>query len=200
MKCLRILLVVLASLLVVSQVATQEKAKAATEQKAGTPQKVQVVVTDEQKAGTPLKVQIVFTEMDGEKKIGNLPFTLLLSTESHGRQTSLRLGLRVPIFTDKDQKLQYYDVGTNIDCIATSSGDGRYQIWLSFERSSIYSANADQKLTAGIERSITQPIIQQVRGNLTLDMRDGQTVQSVVATDPLSGRVLKLDVTLTVVK
>jgi hypothetical protein len=38
------------------------------------------------------------------------------------------------------------------------------------------------------------------RSSVQLLMRDGQTVQSMMATDPVSGRVLKIDVTLNVVK
>ncbi len=45
-----------------------------------------------------------------------------------------------------------------------------------------------------------QPVIRTFRTSLKLLMRDGQTVQSTMATDPVSGRVLKVDITLSVVK
>jgi len=45
-----------------------------------------------------------------------------------------------------------------------------------------------------------QPIVRQYRSTMTLLLKDGQTVQRSMATDPVSGRVLKVDVTLNVVK
>ena len=45
-----------------------------------------------------------------------------------------------------------------------------------------------------------EPIIRQFKTELTLTMRDGQTVQTTQAADPLSGRVLTITVTMNVVK
>ena len=46
----------------------------------------------------------------------------------------------------------------------------------------------------------TQPVIQQFRSQLNLLIRDGQTLETTVSTDPISGRVTKVEVTLNVVK
>ena len=160
----------------------------------------------EQKPITPLRVQILFTETEGDKKTSSLPYALLLSTSSDPslRRANLRMGLRIPILTEnKDQKFQYTDVGTNIDCEVRPVEDDRFQLSLWFERSSIYPTSADKKPGASggtPNPGDNQPIFQNFRGSLYLQMRDGQTVQSVLATDPLSGRVLKVDVTLTVMK
>jgi hypothetical protein len=43
-------------------------------------------------------------------------------------------------------------------------------------------------------------VIRQFRTELALTMKDGQTIQSTVATDPLSGKVLTINVTMNVVK
>jgi len=43
-------------------------------------------------------------------------------------------------------------------------------------------------------------MIRQFRGDMTLLLRDGQESEATVATDPLTGRVLKVDVVLTVLK
>ncbi|MEI4861508.1 hypothetical protein Q8G41_28375, partial [Klebsiella pneumoniae] len=45
-----------------------------------------------------------------------------------------------------------------------------------------------------------EPIIRQFKTELTLAMRDGQTIQTTQAADPLSGRVLTITVTMNVVK
>jgi hypothetical protein len=45
-----------------------------------------------------------------------------------------------------------------------------------------------------------EPIIRNVRSDLYLNLRDGQTVEGVMATDPLNARVVRVEVTLNVVK
>jgi hypothetical protein len=45
-----------------------------------------------------------------------------------------------------------------------------------------------------------EPIIRQFKTELNLRMRDGQTVQTTQAADPLSGRLLTITVTMNVVK
>jgi len=45
-----------------------------------------------------------------------------------------------------------------------------------------------------------EPVIRQFRSDLTLVLRDGQTVDSTFATDPLSGKVFKGEVALSLVK
>jgi hypothetical protein len=43
-------------------------------------------------------------------------------------------------------------------------------------------------------------IIQSFRSQVNLLLRDGQTMQATVASDPVTGHVLKLEVTLNVIK
>ncbi|HMJ23823.1 MAG TPA: hypothetical protein VK513_18045, partial [Terriglobales bacterium] len=45
-----------------------------------------------------------------------------------------------------------------------------------------------------------EPVIRQFRSDLSLLLRDGQTVESAFATDPLSGKVFKVEVTLNLAK
>ncbi|HEV2103073.1 MAG TPA: hypothetical protein VGR58_09875 [Candidatus Acidoferrum sp.] len=45
-----------------------------------------------------------------------------------------------------------------------------------------------------------EPVIRQFKTELAVTMKDGQTVQSTLATDPLSGKVLAINVTMNVVK
>jgi hypothetical protein len=45
-----------------------------------------------------------------------------------------------------------------------------------------------------------EPIIRQFKTELTLTMRDGQTVQNTQAADPISGRLITTTVTINVVK
>lgn len=157
-----------------------------------------------EKTITPLRVQIVFTEYDGEKKISSMPYTLLVNADDRGAAATIRMGVRVPIETSSNtgvKQIQYQDVGTNVDGHAEKMDDGRFIMKLSVEKSSVYTPGTHEKPTAGgNEISNSQPIIQQFRSQINLLIRDGQTTQSTVATDPITGHVTKVDVTLNVIK
>src|SRR5205814_8861188 len=134
------------------------------------------------------------SEYDGEKKISSLPYTLLINAESpRGQKASIRMGLKVPVATSANQ-FQYLDVGSNLDGWAGKIEDGRFVLHLSIERSSTYSGAGHGSSFGGKELDAAQPVIQAFRAELDLLLRDGQTIQSTLATDPVSGRVSKVDV------
>ena len=154
---------------------------------------------------TPLKVQVVFSEYDGEKKLSSLPYSVFVNADDR-ESTHLRMGVRVPVSVGSGGQTQYMDVGSNIDCSAQTLKEGQLRVQLTLERSSIYSyipaseeKAADHKVDE-VRVSSGNPLLRQFRVSLSLLMRDGQTVQSTMATDPQSGRVLKVDVTVNVVK
>jgi hypothetical protein len=154
-----------------------------------------------EKAVTPLRVQVVFTEYEGEKKITSLPYSLLVNADDRGPSAAVRMGLRVPIEVNPNQ-VQYQDVGTNLDGRAEKADDGRFLLRLNVEKTSVYAPGASEKPASAGRSDITsrQPIVQQFRTQVNLLIRDGQTIQSTVATDPVTGHTLKVDVTLNVIK
>jgi hypothetical protein len=159
--------------------------------------------------GTPLKVQIVFTETQGERKISSLPYALNLTGYDNRRDAQayparLRMGLRVPIQTGKEGQMQYMDVGTNVDFWAQKMSDGRFRLNVSVQRSTTYVPEGQSKsMATGAEIPAAggaNPVIGQFSSEINVLIQDGQTIQSVVSTDPVSGRTLRVDVTLNVVK
>ena len=159
------------------------------------------------------KLQVTLTEYDGTNKVSSLPYTipLMVTTKPFGEMYSLRVGVRVPVTTTSSKSgentLTYVDVGTNIDSRAHSVADGRYAVDLRVERSSLYVAFRDKEnnfqgkeWTAGEAPPGDAPMVRQFRGDVALLLRDGQPSEATVATDPLSGRVLKIEVVLTVLK
>jgi hypothetical protein len=87
---------------------------------------------------------------------------------------------------------QYKNVGTNIDCGAIDRGEGRYQLSIGVENSSALT---------GVGASVEGvPLFRRFETNLDPLMRDGQSVQTVASTDPVTGEVVKIDVTMSVVK
>jgi hypothetical protein len=160
----------------------------------------------EKKNYTPLKVQVVFSEFEGEKKVANLPYTLLVNAAEgpRGDPSKLRIGVRVPITTQtKDgPSTQYLNVGTDIDATAEFAAEGKFALYLNMRRSFIHPPGGDRGATdaLGSERVPLTPLFRHFDAELRLLLKDGETAQSVWATDPVSGRVLRVDVTLNVQK
>ncbi len=162
-----------------------------------------------------LKVQVVFAEYEGEKKIKSLPYILNVVTASEqndGRYTTkVRIGDRVPVATGDDKgtvQFQYIDVGTSIDCRATVLPGGRYRLSMNLDRSWVQSNTDLRDVSAAAapdsgnpaERQFHQPTIRQFRTDTNVVLRDGQTIETNFATDPVSGKVVRLEVTATTVK
>ena len=159
---------------------------------------------------TAVKVTITFAEFEGEKKVKSLPYTLVLAAGEKKSDavdpfegfSKLRMGSRVPVYTGKENGMQYLDVGSNIDCHASRLPDGSFDLRLSLDRSWIEGdvpvpVEKTQQSSSG---QFPEPIIRQFRSDLALVLRDGQSVESTFGTDPLSGKVFKVDVTLNVIK
>jgi len=158
---------------------------------------------DRVKVLTPVKVQIVFTEYDGDKKISSMPYTFTVITDERvggNYSTRLRTGIRVPIEADgKDQKTTYMDVGSNIDCGIKAEDDGRFHLYLIFDRSALYpnKSSEGERLVAN---PAGQPVVRQFRTDESLILKDGQTSESLLSTDPMNGHTFRVSVTINVQK
>jgi type II/III secretion system protein len=151
----------------------------------------------------PLKVLVVLSRYQGEKKISSMPYTL--SVNNDHMQSRLRMGSKVPVLTrsrpdDKNsESFSYQDVGTNIDCYALSTDDGRFRIEITIQDTSVYSEGKID--TQGEPPGLKEiPTFRTFMSSQTLILKDGQSTQFTTATDKVSGEVTKVDVTLTVVK
>ena len=177
--------------------------RAASQDKPKTETKMQV---------STLKLQVTFAESEGERKLANLPYTFFVkaiesspSSPYNSPLTKVRVGSRVPVYAGKDG-MQYIDIGTNIDARGASTDDGLFDIMLNLERSWVegdmlvamdkHSGNSNEPSAGGFK----DPIIRQFKTELNLRMRDGQTIQTTQAADPLSGRLLTITVTMNVMK
>ena len=154
------------------------------------------------KVSIPIKVQIVFTEFEGDKKVSSMPYTFTVITDERVGyySTSLRTGIRVPIETDgKDQKTTYMDIGSNIDCGIKAGDDGRFHLYLIFDRSALYP-NKSPEGERMVANPNGQPLVRQFRTSENLILKDGQTSENLLSTDPLNGHTLRVSVTINVQK
>ncbi len=158
---------------------------------------------------TPVKVQIVFTEFDGEKKVKSLPYVLYMNaadaSDLKPGWTKLRIGSRIPVYVGNAQ-MQYIDVGTNIDARASYSAESRLLLQLSLERTwvegdvSVPITKSDIAPSEPSSGHFREPIIRGFKSELDLKLREGQPMESTVAADPISGKVMKAEVSFAAVK
>jgi hypothetical protein len=152
----------------------------------------------------PARVDVVISRFAGDKKTATLPYSLMVNINgdhyNQGR-TSIRMGVDVPVGTTTvtrdgvtTTQPSYRNVGTNIDCYGTARDDGRF---------SLYVNVVDASFVGGDPRTAR---VQDPAAFMTfstsnhLTLRDGQTLQFTLATDKVTGEVVKVDVTLTVIK
>ena len=154
----------------------------------------------------PLEIEIVISRFQGDKKISSVPYVLAVNAE--GGESRLRMGTDVPVYNtaftpvpggkETPQALRSYNyrsVGTNITSSARSAPENRFELNLAVEDSSVYTGT--EKTVPGGEG---MPVFRSFNSSNTLLLRDGQTRQYTAAVDRVSGEVVKLDVTLRVVK
>ena len=151
--------------------------------------------TEAGSAWTPLRVELVFSKHDGEELTSRLPYTLVVNGAKEPRSTHLRMGIEVPVTVEEGTQ-QYRNVGTNVDCEAHDLGDGSFRVELSVEQSSMYPAS-----TSGSDRNEPgNPLFRTFSSNFIVVLRDGESMELTSATDPVSGEVTKVSVSLEVLK
>jgi hypothetical protein len=91
------------------------------------------------------------------------------------------------------------DIGSNIDCGIRSEDDGRFHVSLIFDRSALYPNKSSEG-----ERLVAEPnglpLVRQFRTGGYLILKDGQTSENLLSTDPLNGHTLRVAVTVNVLK
>ena len=158
---------------------------------------------------TPIKVQIVFTEFEADKKIKSLPYVMYMnapnSSELRAGWVKFRIGSRLPVYVGKNE-MQYMDVGTNVDARSAYTGDGHVLLQMTLERSwvegevSVPMMRSDSSPSDPSGGHFQEPIVRGFKSELDLKLREGQPVESNMATDPISGKVLKVEISFAVVK
>jgi len=161
----------------------------------------------------PLSIDVTVSRYQGDKKINSLPYVLAVNanklTGSNGGGTSqVRMGAKVPVPSiaapagnpvgpagPMPGPVNYEDIGTNIDCSATVV-EGGFQVRLSVSDTSVYT-NIQDATTPTVGN---MPVFRKFQSTNTLVMKDGQSREFTAATDRVSGEVVRITVTLKVVK
>ena len=147
----------------------------------------------------PLELEVVISRYTSDnKKISSLPYSVAVNAGERAEGTKLRMGANVPVpsgfGSGQITSFNYQNVGTNIDCNARSLGEGRFVININVEERSVVQP------TSGANPNVPAPVIRNFEAQNSLVLRDGQTRQFTAASDRVTGEVVKVDVTLRVVK
>ena len=141
----------------------------------------------------------MFQRYQGDKKVASLPYVLYCNA-GDTKGARVRVGVDVPIATRVDNAPQvvYKSVGMAVDCEATEIEPGLFKLELNTDQSSIYSL--DKPGAASETTTALLPSLHSFRASFTPILRDGQGAQYAMATDPLSGEQLRIDVALSIAK
>jgi len=150
---------------------------------------------------TPLRVQVTISRFEGERKVATMPYSLLVNAGDRDNRVALRIGVAVPIANaGKDGPLvTVHDIGTNMDCTATPADQGRFRITLALNYSSVYESD-QRHLQATPRAGDSTQLVRSFTTSFSMLLRNGESGQSLAATDPVTGEVMKIDVSLTVLK
>ena len=184
----------------------EQAAEAAKERDQG---KAQAVRDDLQRL-VPLSVDVMVTRYQGDKKISSMPYMLAVNANKLGQAgpALLRMGAKVPVPTiaappgspagpagPMPGPVNYQDIGTNIDCTAKVVDQG-FELRISVSDTSVY-ANIQDNATPTVGN---MPVFRSYQSTNTLVLKDGQSREFTAATDRVSGEVIRIGVTLRVVK
>ena len=158
--------------------------------------------------GVSLRVQLVISRYQGDRKLGSFPYSLVVTTGGGLQRMRMGVDTPVPILANSDGKqsttVQYRNVGTNIDCRALDWGEGRFLLSLGVENSSALpfeKGPSSGGAPPAVEANPTgSPLFRRFDTNLNAVLRDGQSLQTVASTDPVTGEVVKIEVTLSVMR
>ena len=171
--------------------------------------KAQAVRDDLQRL-VPLSVDVMVTRYQGDKKISSMPYMLAVNANKLGQAgpALLRMGAKVPVPTiaappgspagpavSMPGPVNYQDIGTNIDCTAKVVDQG-FELRISVSDTSVY-ANIQDNATPTVGN---MPVFRSYQSTNTLVLKDGQSREFTAATDRVSGEVIRIGVTLRVVK
>jgi type II secretory pathway component GspD/PulD (secretin) len=157
-------------------------------------------------AQVPMRVQFVLSKYQGEKKISSLPYTVALN--SNDPPAEIRMGAQFPTPTTVVKEgtstptYTYNQIGVSIRCSVKPMDNGLFAVTVNVADSSIFMNPASgapptldsMPLVNGV------PVFKNFSINSILLLKDGQTSQLTTAADPTNGEVMKVDVTLTLIK
>jgi type II/III secretion system protein len=156
----------------------------------------------------PLEVQVTISRYQGEKRMSAAPYVLAVNTNTPEAQLTMNVDVPVstnPVSDDKDRaapfvSFNYRSVGTNIVCGAQVLDDGRYELTIGIDESTVVPTPDATSGTSQVGTRGGMPAFRNFKSRNRILLRDGQTRQYTAATDRITGETVRIEVNLKVVK
>ena len=143
--------------------------------------------------GKRLLVRFVETRLRGESTTATRPCTVALHADAGRARVFVGTQAAITVAEKNAPANMFKSAGVEARVGVTTLPDGRYRLDARFEESSVLAANAGtDATTAG-----GNPILQVVKGQSQVTLREGETVPFVNAVDPVTGEVVRVDLTVT---
>jgi hypothetical protein len=154
----------------------------------------------------PLKITLILHEFDGKQEIASLPYELAVTAHLGANRNeksrgSGRVGTRIPVMLTEKGSISYVDVGTSYDYWVAATGDGRFRVEATLDRSSVAATNIENIKPKNIPvEGPENPRINSLRLTFEVLLHDGESQEASTATDPLTGHIWKVEIRLKVLK
>lgn len=150
---------------------------------------------------TSLKLHVSLSRYQGQQRVSSVPYELgIVATPGAPSQAKIRMGVDVAVQVKGSQEVQYRNVGTNLDFVVRAPRGDRYHVSCSVEQSSVYDAGEGSRGEGVLTTLASVPAFRTLRVSASGLLVGGESRTFTSATDPVSGEVLKVEVTLHVVK
>jgi hypothetical protein len=141
----------------------------------------------------PLQVEVVIERHHDKRLVARLPTRFLLNagTTAEGAHSAVvRVGIEVPLAPSPGSAPTFRNVGLDLSCRVRAAG-GLYVLTLTLQSTGLHEAPGEER---------EAPLLNTLNVTMSPSLRDGQTVQALSSTNPVTGEVTTVDVTLKVVK
>jgi hypothetical protein len=143
----------------------------------------------EETAGPRLRVRFLETRQRGDKATSVPVCSVLLHSGDKGAFVFVgtQVGLRT---SDRAAPaVMFKNAGVQVEVRAAALPDGRYRLDASFEEGSVLGAGGGEESSGE-----GNPVLQVVKAESQIVVREGETVPFASAVDPLTGEVVRVDV------
>jgi hypothetical protein len=141
--------------------------------------------------GKRLRVQFQETRVRGESTTATRATMLALHADAEAANISVGSQVPISVAGREATTTLMKNVGVQGRAKVETLPDGRYRLSAHFEESSLLPPGGGAVVTSG-----DNPILLVVRGESTLVLREGETVPFASAVDPVTGEVVRVDVTV----
>jgi Flp pilus assembly secretin CpaC len=141
--------------------------------------------------GSRLSVRFEETRLSGDSTTSSRACTLSLHADAGGARLFEGTEEVITVHEREATTRLFKNAGITAEVKAASLPDGRYRLDARFEESSALGAGA---VTSGAGGE--NPILKVVKGESAVTLREGETVPFVSAVDPITGEVVRVDVTV----